>query len=245
MNIDITSIGNNIKHYRKLKKISLQDLGKIIFKTKGTISKYEKGTIVLDVLTLIDISKALDVNVNQLLENSNLVNTSANQTINFSKTNILYIYYYSKLNKKLKTSILEIFNDNKNYSSTRFFNNITNYNNYRKNYEYCYSGNLIMDNTITYVSLTNDFSKHIQLEKIEIIINIPWTKEFHITNGLLMALTPNAIPVSFKIIVSDKIINNKKKIIEKLELTKSDLKNIKEANIWRIEPEYLDEYFDE
>jgi transcriptional regulator with XRE-family HTH domain len=242
MNTNVKEIGNNIKTYRKLKKLSLLELGNMIFKSKGTISKYEKGSIALDIITLMEICNALDIHITQLLENDITSNTDTNS--NPFNTNKLFMYYYIGTENKIRHNIIELFNVG-NDISARLFNNVNNYNNYRENYEYSYSGNMITDNTISFISLKNNLSNHIQLENVEIIINIPWTKKFHITNGLLTALTPNAVPVSFKIIISDKIITNKKKLMEKLKFTKEDLQNIKNSNRLYIDPQYLDDYFDD
>ena len=67
MNEILIEIGKKIKMYRKKQKMTLDDLSKVIFKSKATVSKYENGEISIDIETLYDIAKALSINVEQLL----------------------------------------------------------------------------------------------------------------------------------------------------------------------------------
>ena len=63
-----TFVGNKIKFYRKRNGYSLDQLAQIIHKSKSTLSKYENGNIALDVETLLEIAKALHVEVSQLVD---------------------------------------------------------------------------------------------------------------------------------------------------------------------------------
>lgn len=60
-------IGQQIHMYRKNSGMTLQQLADKIHKSRASISKYEKGEITLDVQTLFEISKALDVPMNRLI----------------------------------------------------------------------------------------------------------------------------------------------------------------------------------
>ena len=57
-------IGNRIRNFRKMKKLTIQQLADMIHKSRATVSKYETGEITLDIETLYDISSALDVDLN-------------------------------------------------------------------------------------------------------------------------------------------------------------------------------------
>lgn len=52
-------IGRRIRAFRKMRKLTLDELALIIYKSKSTISKYEKGEISIDIETLYDIADAL------------------------------------------------------------------------------------------------------------------------------------------------------------------------------------------
>ena len=63
-------VGENIKKIRQARGLSLEEVAARIYKSKSTVSKYEKGTIAIDIATLKDISIALDVHPAQLLMTS-------------------------------------------------------------------------------------------------------------------------------------------------------------------------------
>lgn len=67
MNEINTQIGNRIRNFRKMKKITLNELSAIIHKSKSTISKYEKGEISIDITTLYEIADALEIYIEQLI----------------------------------------------------------------------------------------------------------------------------------------------------------------------------------
>ena len=56
-------VGRQIRTCRKQNKITLEELSRIIGKSKSTISKYEKGEIPVDVETLYLIAQALHVHI--------------------------------------------------------------------------------------------------------------------------------------------------------------------------------------
>ena len=56
-------IGIRIRNFRKMKKLTIQQLADMIHKSRATVSKYETGEITLDIETLYDISAALDVDL--------------------------------------------------------------------------------------------------------------------------------------------------------------------------------------
>ncbi|MGN7117821.1 helix-turn-helix domain-containing protein [Lysinibacillus odysseyi] len=55
--------GNKIKEFRKKKKLTQKQLGKLIDKSDNTISNYEKGLIALNQDVLFSLAEALDVKV--------------------------------------------------------------------------------------------------------------------------------------------------------------------------------------
>lgn len=59
-------IGNKIRHYRKMKKMTQEELGKLIGTKKATISNYETGYRSPNQDVLFDLAEALDVSINDL-----------------------------------------------------------------------------------------------------------------------------------------------------------------------------------
>ena len=60
-------IGNDIKKWRKLKKLTQQELGEKIDKTLSSVQKYEKGNVMIPIDVLSNIAKALNIGIDDLL----------------------------------------------------------------------------------------------------------------------------------------------------------------------------------
>ena len=63
-------IGKRIRAFRKARHMTLDELAQILCKNKSTLSKYETGEIVLDIETIYEISRALGIHVEQLLQSA-------------------------------------------------------------------------------------------------------------------------------------------------------------------------------
>ncbi len=55
------AVGAKIRHYRKARGYTLVEFADKIHRSKSAVSKYERGEVSIDIETLDDISKALDV----------------------------------------------------------------------------------------------------------------------------------------------------------------------------------------
>ena len=62
-------IGKKIRYFRTGKNKTLEELAAAVCKSKATLSKYEKGDIVIDIETLYEIADALQIHIDQLLVN--------------------------------------------------------------------------------------------------------------------------------------------------------------------------------
>ena len=60
-------IGNNIRIFRRARRMTLETLAERIHKSKATVGKYEQGAISIDVDTLGEIASVLGVSPSQLL----------------------------------------------------------------------------------------------------------------------------------------------------------------------------------
>ena len=61
-------IGANVRLYRRANRLTLEELAARIHKSKATLGKYEQGTIAMDVNTLWEIARALQLEPGQLME---------------------------------------------------------------------------------------------------------------------------------------------------------------------------------
>lgn len=89
---DNVSIGDNLKMYRKKKKITQKQLAASIEKAERTVQKYESGELEPNIDTLNKIAVALNVSISDLLgENISDLNEMDNRDLDI-------IYGYPELN---------------------------------------------------------------------------------------------------------------------------------------------------
>lgn len=85
------NIGENIKKYRKLNKMTQLELAKKLEKTVITIKRYEYGQITVPDHVLVDISKILGITTDLLIENKGILETQKYNVIE----NLLNLMGYS------------------------------------------------------------------------------------------------------------------------------------------------------
>lgn len=98
-------IGEKIRFYRKKKEMSLDNLAAHIHKSKATLSKYESGAIVIDIITLFEIAKALKVDMKEFLPCTKSPKSKFTDTI-FIIDKPIYMYHFT--NQTIHTSIIKI-----------------------------------------------------------------------------------------------------------------------------------------
>lgn len=234
-------LGKLMKNYRESRNISVTQLAKMVSKSKSTISKYESGVITPDIVTLIEICNALNINLNDLLPQT--INSNKNTTLNnLFKSSKLYFYYYTQ--DHLVTSVAELSMDSdvKNIS-VRFFNGIKDIKKYADKSSYYYEGSLIYDNTVGYINLENINAQGTQYEKIQISFIIPWNKNIDKTFFFIIALTPHSIPVVKKGIMSTTELPNALEYNNYLKISKEDIRKIKYHNAWILNDSNYDDLF--
>ncbi|MEG0292350.1 MAG: helix-turn-helix transcriptional regulator [Anaerovoracaceae bacterium] len=161
-------LGENIRIFRKQKKITQVDLGIQINKSSSCISKYEKGEIVIDIVTLIDIANALDVPLETLYphsaKKSNIEGNHAPLHPYFKNTP-LFLFWYNGIEKKIKKCAIKI-NDNST-TATLFMEpqSATHYTNCTylmhgeiinsESHTYLYAHNPLYVNDFIFISISN------------------------------------------------------------------------------------------
>ena len=208
----------------------MDNLSNKIFKSKSTISKYEKNEIIIDISTLLDICNALDCSIYDILyfpENNKLTKSFMNP-FNCEK---LYMYYIT--GKKIIKSVIELSTSN-DVVMVKLFNAVKDISKYASVYSYKYEGNLSYSNTIAYISLSNHKNASL-IENVNIIINFPWSDNQDIFSAFLTGLTPNCLPVVKKCIISKKEIQNIDLYKNDLIISSEDLNSISNNNAWILE----------
>ena len=154
-------------------------------------------------------------------------------------SNQLYLYYYT--DKKLITSIIDIYTEN-NIHKCKFFNGIKNLHHYKK-CSYYYEGFLESNKTTAYFTLNNASLRNDMLEKVEIVINVSWSNEVNIYKGLILGLTPNSLPIVKKVILSTSEIPSIAKYNKDLIFSKEDVKKIFLDDALILENKNYNEFF--
>ena len=83
MSVITQHVGKRIRKNRKSKGLTIDEFSKMINKSKATVSKYENGTIAIDIDTLLDIADVLDMELKSLIDynSSNVKPTLLHQQI--------------------------------------------------------------------------------------------------------------------------------------------------------------------
>lgn len=237
-NIKNNNFNKLLTQYRKSRALTLETLGSKIGKTKATVSKYERGEIVPDIITILEICNVLEINLSQLfpMENS----SKKINSINPFSVDKLYLYYYTE--NILITSIIEL-KENNNEIQVKFYNGVKNIRLYAHETSYSYDGIMVCDKTIGYINLQNTCSQKTQLEKLQISFAIPWSNNIEFTNFFILGLTPNSVPIVKKGIMSIKPINHFEIFENDLKLNKDDITTIQKNNAWILETKNYSHFF--
>jgi len=222
-------VGSRIKYFRKAKGFTIEKLAQRINKSKSAVSKYESGQISIDLETLSDIAKALNISIYHLVYYKEpTVNSISVESKLFDGESQLYVYYYDGRNKRLVRCLLQlVYDEIINQTTACYYLDVPSFDAYL-NSKYRYSGQIASYDTLTYFFLENQANS---LERLTLcVLNVLGQKTF--TVGLETGITISSIsPLAMKVLVSKSIITDENLILETLKLTKEDLKYIKETNM--------------
>lgn len=227
-------IGKKIRNIRKRKNMKLEDLAIAINKTKSTLSKYETGTISIDISTLYDISDALDVRIEQLLyikDYKKDIIEKEEKTNFFSGCSKLYAYIYDGRNNKVIISVIDITSKNDDGSyKTIFYMNIKDYVDYQ-NCENTYYGFSKHYDILTHMILYNQ-STPLETMSINILASFLETNKKW---GLISAVSFRPfMPVSTKILFCKEPLEITQDLINELKISKEDIRIMKLYNMFVV-----------
>lgn len=232
LNADTVSsrVGKKIRFFRKKRNMSQEDLARIIHKSKSTLSKYESGSISIDVDSLYDIACALQVEMYQLVDEK--VVDSAPQALAcplFDGKSTLYMYYYDGRFKSVVTTVLDI-------RYERAEGNVIPVSCYMDcpsaaNFEGCkyyYSGTMVCHDLVSYVNLANPSNS---MEHLSFTILNPFHRGME-TWGFMLAISYNPIvPLALKFLITPEPLNKSEVTRERLSFDKNELKLVKDLNV--------------
>lgn len=229
-----TEIGNRIRNFRKKRKMTLDELAKQISKCKATVSKYEKGEIVIDIVTLYDIADALQLHVEQLLycrPERTAISLKDNKPAFFSGLSQFYAYTFDGRINQVSEIVVDVLSetDDSRYRIMMYMN-FKNFETYQ-NCENIFWGYMEHYDALTNIFMTNQDTA---MEKPSIIIpasfldsDIKWGLYFGISTRPLM-------PIAIKMLFSKKRLKIDEELIKKLKVSKEDIRLLKLYNMFSV-----------
>ena len=198
-------VGMRIKKIRKKKGLTIEDLGKRINKSKATISKYENGSVAIDLDTLADIAAALDVNLMTLVDFklSDQPDTISREEIYFNRSK-MYMYYFDGRTEQLVRALLcrvpPVEGENPAAIKVLMYQGIESFDVPEKA-QHVFLGEMLAYDIITHVFMTNSVNK---AEKLYLCIFNP----LHANSpaiGMMSGFASNPFfgPIAVKIVVSN------------------------------------------
>lgn len=225
--------GMRIKKCRKSKNMTIEELGKIINKSKATVSKYENGSVAIDLDTLYCIAKALDVNIMTLIDYniSEAQDTTVNDGIYFDKPNIYMYYYDGRSNNIVKTLVCKLpSNEEKSgtVSKVIMYQGLESFDTPEKS-QHVFIGEMIAYDTITHFILSNQINK---TEKMYLCIFNPLHANSQAV-GLLsgLASTPFFGPIALKVLASKEILDENEDLLNVIKLQPLEHKILENLNM--------------
>lgn len=229
-------VGAKIRNYRKMKKMTIQELADQIHKSKATVSKYETGDIALDLQTLFEISQVLEIRMDQLCdyhvesesETVSIVNNYQGKSP-FFQANRLYFYFYDGKYNRLKEAIIDIHKEIIDVDGCYEANlSIQSTTPTGRSSEVYYKGNVLYSDMLIRFSFKNQYNK---LEQDLLYIFNPLELR-EITEGLLCGISStDLMPCAYKCLVSITPNTNYEELKKHLLLTPKELKRWKKMNM--------------
>ncbi|MCI7640078.1 MAG: helix-turn-helix transcriptional regulator [Clostridiales bacterium] len=227
-------IGLKIRYYRKKKGMTVEQLAAAVCKSKSSISKYESGQIVVDVLSLYDIARALDVKVTQLLylpPSGYTGAPSGSVPAFFAGLSHFYLYYYDGRVNQINRCVLDISSEvEPGVFHALMYMNVGDYQHYTM-CENLYEGTLTHYDALSLLVLQNQ-NMEMDLYQVGVpspYMNAPvkWALAFGISSRPLM-------PTSTKVLLSKTIQEETPEFEKNLRLSKEDIRLMKLYNMLTI-----------
>ncbi len=211
-------IGAKIRYYRKQQHMTVDQLALAVGKSKSSISKYEQGQIVIDILSLYAIAEALNVKVTQLLYLPLAAYTAApSGTIPafFAGMNHFFMYYYDGRTNQVTRSVLDITSGSEpGVFHVQMFMNVHDYDHYQLCENY-YDGILTHYDALSLLVFQN------------MNTTTKWALAYGISSRPLM-------PTSTKVLLSKTIQQETPEFKKSLRLSKEDFRLMKLYNMLTV-----------
>ncbi|NMM63373.1 helix-turn-helix transcriptional regulator [Clostridium sp. P21] len=227
-------VGKRIRNFRKAKKMTIKELADQIYKSKATVSKYEKGEIVIDIVTLYNIAKVLRIQVDQLFcyEPSCIESqVTGKKPAFFQGSSQFYSYIYDGRANKLIRCVIDVLSKTEeNRYKVMLYMNIDSYENYQE-CENTYGGYIEHYDALTNIILRNQATP---MEQI-IISMLASFMDSSIKWGLMFGISSRPVmPIAAKMLISKKALKEDQGLIDQLTISKEDIRIMKMYNMLAI-----------
>lgn len=216
------TLGEKIRVFRKLKNMTQKELAQRINKSLACVSKYEKGTVAIDVLSIYEIAEALSVAPQMLLpkEEQFVPNSQLADILPaIFRHRYLYIYLYIGERRSVVSSCVEIQHENAHVVLYVDLQDPSDY----KSCKYLMTGEISCCETNVIIEATNPLVHGdlmlLCFSRIDLLQNK--------TIGICTTVTPSYRFRSLKCYLSPAPDLNSEQVKESLVLTKEELAYIK------------------
>lgn len=234
MNTISDHVGQRIKKHRKGKGLTIEQFAAKINKSKATISKYENGTISIDIETLLEIADALDVDIVNLIDykSPNAKPVQMPKNIYFDKPRS-YMYYYDGRTRKIVRALINfsVNEEDKSLLNVTMYHGLESFDTPEK-CQHLFTGTLHPYDTITHMYLTNQVNP---TEKMYICMLNPLHANSSAV-GIISGLGSNPFfaPISIKTLISKEILDEDDDFMNVIKLHKEDIRMFKYYNMMVI-----------
>lgn len=227
-------IGAKIRYYRRKNHMTIDQLAAAVHKSKSSVSKYESGQTILDVVSLYEIAEALGVDASQLLcKTPTEFSGAPSGTVPafFANVQQLYMYYFDGRIHQINRSVIDITAElQPNLYQVRMYMNIRDYEHYT-HCDHYYEGTMSHFDTISQMTLQN---LHMGMELYQIVVPCPymnapakWAQVFGISSRPLM-------PMSTRVLLSKAAQEETPEFVKSLKISKDDIRLMKTYNMFAV-----------
>ena len=227
-------VGQRIRKYRKSRGYTIEQFSGMINKSKATLSKYENGSITIDVETLYEISRKLDIDLKYFIDYQPLpfrADPVMPKNYYFNQS-LAYMYYYDGRIRQTVRSLLRfspaVSGDT---VEVTLYNDVATFSDPDR-CQHLFFGEIKSYDMITHMVLTNQIN---EAEKMYICMLNPMQNRMPAI-GLLSGIgsTPFFAPIALKTLISKEPLSENDALLNTIKLDKDDYHLLRYYNMMVI-----------
>lgn len=226
-------VGHRIKKYRKSRGYTIEKISARLNKSKATISKYENGVIPVDLETLYEISRVLNIDIKYFVDypiRAFFDEPKQQENTHFFQS-LAYMYYYDGNIRQLVRSLLQFSSIENNSSEVALYLGVTSFDN-PNSCQHLFTGKMKSYDTVTHMVLNNQIN---EVEKMYICMLNPMQNRAPAI-GILSSVgsTPFFAPSALKVLISNKPLEESDRLLATVKLNKDDYHLLRYYNMMVI-----------